>query len=99
MHAAGQDLEVLQWACDTLPNRLFDTQLAAGFLGYSVPSLAPLVDSALGVIAEGRPLADWLHRPLTDDQRQYAASDVEHLLALYDWLRKRLIGKERPVVG
>src|SRR5260370_960381 len=38
MHAATQDLEVLLLACGTLPVRLFDTQIAAGFLGYSTPS-------------------------------------------------------------
>src|ERR1700738_499665 len=32
-HAADQDLEVLDRACGALPRRLFDTQVAAGFLG------------------------------------------------------------------
>ena len=32
-HAAQQDLEVLLRATGTLPSRIFDTQVAAGFLG------------------------------------------------------------------
>ncbi|MGE0880577.1 MAG: ribonuclease D [Acidimicrobiia bacterium] len=86
-HAAQQDLEVLARACGTVPAHLFDTQLAAGFTGYSTPALMNLVQAELGLrLPKGDRLTDWLHRPLTDDQRSYAASDVEHLLALHDRL-------------
>ena len=98
MHAATQDLEVLLLACDTLPVRLFDTQLAAGFLGHSTPSLANLVDSVLGIrLPKGDRLADWLHRPLSADQREYAASDVVHLLDLHQRLVAAL--EERGRLG
>ena len=40
MHAASQDLEILARVCGTLPSRLFDTQVAAGFVGYSSVGLA-----------------------------------------------------------
>ena len=40
MHAAGQDLEVLELACGTIPTRMVDTQVAAGFTGQATPSLA-----------------------------------------------------------
>jgi ribonuclease D len=96
MHASGQDLEVFQWSCDALPVHLFDTQLAAGFLGYSVPSLSALVDSALGIrLPKSDRLADWLHRPLSPEQRAYAAADVEHLLPLFAWVRERLTTRGR----
>jgi ribonuclease D len=39
VHAAQQDLDVLSYACGAIPSKLFDTQLAAGFLGHSTPSL------------------------------------------------------------
>ena len=65
MHAATQDLEVLDLACETLPTRLFDTQLAAGFLGYSTPSLVSLLQAELKVaVGKGDRLTDWLRRPL-----------------------------------
>ena len=40
LHAASQDLEVLELATGAVPQRLFDTQIAAGFVGMSTPSLA-----------------------------------------------------------
>jgi ribonuclease D len=83
-HAADQDLEVLELACGTKPRRLFDTQLAAGFLGLSAPSLATLVEHLLGQrLAKGDRLTDWTRRPLSAEQRQYAASDAAHLLDLH----------------
>lgn len=87
LHAAQQDLDVLQSSCGTIPRHLYDTQLAAGFVGYSTPSLVSLVQGELGVtVPKGDRLTDWLRRPLTADQQTYAASDVAHLLTLHDLL-------------
>lgn len=91
MHAASQDLEVLQRACGTVPSALFDTQLAAGFVGFSTPSLSSLVDRVLGIdLPKANRLTDWLHRPLSTDQRHYAAADVLHLLELAGLLEAEL---------
>ncbi|MBO0748560.1 MAG: ribonuclease D, partial [Acidimicrobiaceae bacterium] len=48
-HAAEQDLEVLNRACGRVPSRLFDTQIAAGFLGHASASLATLSSAFLGI--------------------------------------------------
>ena len=86
-HAGDQDLTILERACGVRPAHLFDTQIAAGFLGYGTPSLATLCERMLGVrLAKGDRLTDWTRRPLTPDQRAYAAADVEHLTALHDAL-------------
>lgn len=91
MHAATQDLEVLDLACETLPSRLFDTQLAAGFLGLSTPSLAALADRELRIrLPKGDRLTDWLARPLRVEQLDYAAADVAHLLELHTRISTRL---------
>lgn len=91
MHAATQDLEVLQRACGTVPSTLFDTQLAAGFLGFSTPSLASLTDRLLGIsLPKASRLTDWLRRPLGADQQEYAAADVAHLLELTRLVRDEL---------
>ncbi len=91
MHAAGQDLEVFDRACGTVPVNLFDTQLAAGFIGLSSPSLASLHERELGLqLPKGDRLTDWLARPLTDSQLNYAASDVAYLLEIHDRLVRRL---------
>ena len=96
MHAAQQDLEVMERACGVVPRRLFDTQIAAGFIGFSSPSLLNLAESLLHVkLSKGDRLTDWLRRPLDDDQKSYAASDVEHLCAMHDELVSRLNSRGR----
>ena len=96
MHAARQDMEVLERSTGTLPARLLDTQVAAGFLGYTSPSLSTLLERELGVHAlKADRLTDWLRRPLKPAQLDYAASDVAHLLELHDVLWDRLVGRGR----
>ncbi len=91
MHAASQDLEILHTACGVLPRDLFDTQLAASFVGHSLPALSALVDRFYGVhLAKGDRLTDWLQRPLRTDQCTYAAADVEYLLGLQQKLTAEL---------
>ena len=91
IHAASQDLEVLQLACGTVPRSVFDTQIAAGFLGFSTPSLALLHERLLDVkLAKAERLTDWLHRPLSPSALEYAACDVRRLLEIRDILTDRL---------
>jgi ribonuclease D len=95
-HAAQQDLDVLTHVCGAVPEFMFDTQIAAGFIGYSTPSLASLLQGELNVAAsKGDRLTDWLRRPLTAEQQQYAANDVAHLLELHDRLIASLVGRGR----
>jgi ribonuclease D len=90
-HAGDQDVEVLELACGVAPSRLFDTQVAAGFLGMATPSLSRLVESLLGrSLPKSDRLTDWTRRPLTAPQRRYAAADVAHLLELHEVLLARL---------
>jgi ribonuclease D len=90
-HAADQDLSILERACGCAPSQLFDTQVAAGFIGMGTPSLAATVEKLLGTrLTKGDRLTDWTRRPLTVEQRVYAAADVEYLLALHDELVARL---------
>lgn len=91
MHAAQQDIDVLTQSVGSAPNKIFDTQLAAGFLGYTQPSLSTLTQSLLKVtVPKGDRLSDWLRRPLSSDQLQYAASDVVHLPQLYELISAQL---------
>jgi ribonuclease D len=90
-HAADQDLSILERACGCAPSQLFDTQVAAGFIGMGTPSLAAVVEKLLGTrLTKGDRLTDWTRRPLRPEQRVYAAADVEYLLALHDELVERL---------
>lgn len=90
-HAAQQDLEVLRHASLEAPRNIFDCQVAAGFVGYSTPSLATLVQAVKKTtLSKGDRLTDWLRRPLTEQQCAYAADDVVHLFDLHDDLTKQL---------
>lgn len=95
-HAGGQDLEILNRACGGHPSRVFDTQIAAGFLGYGSASLAKLVRQFLGrPMDKSSVLSDWFRRPLSAEQIAYAEADVAHLLELRAVLETRLAGLGR----
>ncbi len=96
IHAASQDLEVLELACGSVPGVLFDTQVAAGFVGFSTPSLAQLLERLLKVqLPKADRLTDWLRRPLGHEAKVYAAGDVTHLLELRDILVGKLEARGR----
>ncbi|KQZ56003.1 MULTISPECIES: ribonuclease D [unclassified Lysobacter] len=92
MHSASEDLVAFKHACQVVPKPLFDTQLAAalagigGGLGYQ-----KLVEQLTGVtLAKGETRSDWLRRPLSPAQLEYAADDVRHLFAMHDALDGQL---------
>jgi ribonuclease D len=90
-HAMDQDLEVLEHVVGAVPKVLFDTQVAAGFVGFSTPSLSSLVERVLHIqLSKGDRLTDWTQRPLTNAQKNYAALDVVYLLELRDRLNEQL---------
>ena len=91
MHAASQDLEILERSCGIGPRRLVDTQVAAGFVGLGSPGLGILLQRRLGVhLPKADRLTDWLHRPLTEAAQVYAAADVAYLDELWSSLRAEL---------
>ncbi len=85
MHACGEDLSLLFSKFGKLPENVFDTQLAAAYSGFGFSlSYQTIVDQLLSVrVAKNETRSDWLQRPLTDSQLQYAAIDVQYLLALH----------------
>jgi ribonuclease D len=96
MHAASQDLEILARVCGTIPAQLFDTQVAAGFVGYSSIGLAGLVQGELNIkLPKADRLTDWLARPLPPGAVEYAASDVAHLHELHARLTANLEARGR----
>ncbi|MET0984325.1 MAG: ribonuclease D [Steroidobacteraceae bacterium] len=96
VHAARQDIEVLLAAergDAAVPGPLFDTQLAAAFLGASTQvGYGELVAARLGQpLEKGHARTDWLKRPLSAEQLRYAADDVIYLVPLYENLRSALL--------
>ncbi|MDA0126791.1 ribonuclease D [Vibrio sp. MarTm2] len=88
LHACGEDLEVFQNSFGCLPYPMVDTQLMAAFLGHGLSTgFASLVEHYLQVeLDKSESRTDWLARPLTDKQLDYAAADVFYLLPLYEKL-------------
>lgn len=84
LHAGNEDLELFQYMLGVLPEPIFDTQLAAGFLGWGFSmGYQRIVEHALGVqLDKGETTSDWLQRPLTASQEHYATLDVAYLPAL-----------------
>jgi ribonuclease D len=97
IHACSEDLEVFQYAFGVLPTALFDTQIAAGFASYgSSIGYANLLRSVKEIdIPKHETRSDWLQRPLSDAQLNYAALDVVYLLSLYDTLVAKLTSLQR----
>lgn len=90
-HAGGRDFEIINRGCGARPSRIFDTQIAAGFLGYRMVALATLVMEFLGRrMDKGPQMSDWFRRPLSAEQIAYAGADVAHLLELWAVLESRL---------
>lgn len=91
-HACSEDLEVFQVLLKCLPVNLLDTQIAAAFCGYGYSvGYANLVNAALQVqLPKGETRSNWLQRPLTEAQQQYAALDVEYLHRLTLVLKAQL---------
>jgi len=92
MHSASEDLEALSHHYGVIPTPLFDTQIAAALCGMgSGLSYQKLVAGLLDVALEkGETRSDWLARPLSESQKQYAADDVRHLGAAADALKQKL---------
>lgn len=92
LHSGRQDVEVLYLLTGHMPRRIFDTQIAAGLLGYA-PQLGygALVSELCGVaLPKTHTRADWSRRPLTPALLEYAAQDVEYLLPARELLAERL---------
>ena len=96
-HAGGQDLEILLREIGVLPTPVFDTQIAAALLGFSVQSAySILVHSLCDVsLKKADSFTDWSRRPLSKSQLAYAADDVAYLPRIYGIMVERLKAKGR----
>jgi ribonuclease D len=92
VHSARQDVEVVFQTTGSMPDSIFDTQIAAGLLGYPAQmGYAGLVKDLFDTdMAKSHTRADWTKRPLREAYLEYAAEDVEYLLPAYERLGERL---------
>ncbi|MGR5249701.1 ribonuclease D [Vibrio aestuarianus] len=92
LHACGEDLEVFHNAFGCVPFPMVDTQVMAAFLGHGLSTgFAALVNEFVGVeLDKSESRTDWLARPLSQKQLDYAAADVFYLLPMYQQLLEKV---------
>ncbi|MBS3800414.1 MAG: ribonuclease D [Thioalkalivibrio sp.] len=97
LHSATQDLEVLYRELGRVPAPLFDTQIAAGLLGYGDQiGYANLVKAILDRdLDKSQTRTDWSQRPLSEQQIRYATDDVRFLATLFMRLLRDLETRQR----
>jgi ribonuclease D len=90
-HDADFDLRIMDRDAAMRVRGLFDTQIAAAFLGERQLGLGAIVERFLGIkLPKAYQRADWAERPLTEGMKEYAATDTAYLPQLRDALRARL---------
>ena len=91
-HAARQDIEIIWNLSRSIPDPLFDTQVAAMVCGYGDQvSYGELVQNICKIsLDKSSRFTDWGRRPLSDAQITYAIADVTHLRDIYRALRAQL---------
>ena len=97
LHAARQDLEIFFHMSGKVPQPVFDTQVAARFLGLpDQAGYGAVVQSMLGItLDKSHARTDWARRPLSAAALDYAADDVRHLRNLYHKILAELAARER----
>jgi ribonuclease D len=95
-HDADYDLRILDRDAGMTVGGLFDTQIAAAFLGERSLGLGNVIEKYLGLkLPKEHQRADWAERPLTEGMKEYAATDTAHLPELRDRLRTELEARGR----
>ena len=89
-HAGRQDLEIFFNLTGKIPKPIYDTQIAAMFCGLGDQvSYDRLVNKFLGLtLSKESQFSNWLQRPLTKNQLQYALSDVKYLIKIFPLIKK-----------
>ncbi|WP_187265411.1 ribonuclease D [Reinekea thalattae] len=96
-HALSEDAEVIKHSVGVLLVNVFDTQIAAALLGYPLQvSYAKLVEDVCGeTISKEETRSDWVARPLSALQCEYAAADVLWLYQVYKQVAEQLKQMDR----
>ncbi|MFP3999491.1 MAG: ribonuclease D [Desulfobacterales bacterium] len=95
-HGADYDVRCLYRDFGITVENLFDTELAARFLGYSVTSLEAVLSKHFNTALDKKfQKRDWSVRPLPEEMIAYAADDVRYLVRLYEEIKAALEEKGR----
>jgi len=96
LHGSAYDIQMLYHCAQIQICNLFDTQIAAQFLGEKKTGLAGLVEKYFNVVLQKKyQKSNWAIRPLSDEMLEYAVSDTRYLLPLADRLKEKLNSIDR----
>tara|TARA_B100000959_G_scaffold287601_1_gene374875 strand:- start:15702 stop:16775 length:1074 start_codon:yes stop_codon:yes gene_type:complete len=97
MHSCSQDIEIFFLNNHDIPENIFDTQIAAAFIGHSSQvGFKELLEKELNVVIEkSQTRSDWSKRPLAEAQLEYAFDDVEDLIELASSIKGKLVELDR----
>lgn len=92
--AFGEDIRLLH-SLGCFPKNIYDLDITTSLLNYPPGSLTKLINDVLNVdTGISSQTSNWYKRPLTDQQKHYAAQDVLHLLNLKEILAKEAEEKD-----
>ena len=96
-HAARQDIEIFLNLTGKIPYPIYDTQISAMFCGLGDQiGYEGLVNKFLGLsVNKELQFTNWLQRPLSKNQIEYAISDVTHLIKIYPIITKLINDSNR----
>ncbi|KGQ43335.1 ribonuclease D [Gallibacterium anatis] len=96
LHASGEDIEIFHQQFQQIPAPMLDTQIMANFLGFPQSAgFALLAQHYLQVELDKKASrTDWLKRPLSERQLNYAAADVYYLLPIYQKMAAAMASSE-----
>lgn len=96
LHASGEDIEIFHQQFQQIPTPMLDTQIMANFLGFPQSAgFALLAQHYLQVELDKKASrTDWLKRPLSERQLNYAAADVYYLLPIYQKMAAAMANSE-----
>jgi len=88
LHACSEDLEVFLTSAKCKPVNLIDSQIIMSFLGHGLSmGYAAMVEHFTDIkLDKSESRTDWMKRPLSENQLNYASADVEHLFDIYPTL-------------
>jgi ribonuclease D len=97
MHSPSEDLEVFREWLQVLPRPLFDTQRAAAILdrGFGLGYRALVLELCQVDLPKGETRSNWLQRPLTESQCDYAGMDVTYLMDAWQQLDQECLLKNK----
>jgi ribonuclease D len=98
LHSGSQDLQILWERFDCAAHNIFDTQIAAAFLGFGYQiGYAELAKRTGGApqLSKDLQFSDWMARPLSRAQIDYALSDIRYLPAMHEYLQGQLVARGR----